>query len=170
MSKSTRTEEDALGPIEVPKDAYYGSFTTRALENFQISDIHAPLFFRQALGMIKLAACEANRELGQIPEKEAKAIAEAAQEFIAGKFDNEFTIDVFQAGAGTPYNMNANEIIANRANEILGAPRGSYKYVHPNNEVNFAQSSNDVNPTPGKTLPSFFKKPAAPGSIKQPVE
>jgi aspartate ammonia-lyase len=147
MTKKTRTEEDALGQIEVPADAYYGSFTTRALSNFQISDIKAPEFFRQALGMVKLAAAQANRELGSVKEKEAKAIEEAAQEFIDGKFNDEFTIDVFQAGAGTPYNMNANEIIANRANEILGAERGSYKYVHPNNQVNFAQSSNDVNPT-----------------------
>ncbi len=147
MSKKTRTEADALGSIEVPHDAYYGSFTTRVLDNFQISGIKAPKLFAQALGMVKLASCEANHELGNLSDKEAKAISSATKEFIEGKFDDEFTIDVFQAGAGTPYNMNINEIIANRANEILGAPKGSYKYVHPNNQVNFAQSSNDVNPT-----------------------
>lgn len=150
MSKKTsknRIETDALGQIEVSKDAYYGSFTTRALQNFQISGIEAPKCFRKALGMIKLAASEANKELGNLTDKEARAIATATKEFIEGKFDSEFTLDVFQAGAGTPYNMNINEIIANRANEILGAPKGSYKYVHPNNQVNFAQSSNDVNPT-----------------------
>lgn len=146
-SQKTRTEKDALGAIEVPKDAYYGSFTTRALGNFQISGIPAPRHFRRALGLVKLAACQTNRELKQLAPKEAKAIEQACAEFAEGKFDDEFPMDVFQAGAGTPYNMNANEIIANRANEILGAPKGSYKYVTPNDHVNMAQSSNDVTPT-----------------------
>jgi len=144
---SFRTEHDALGSVQVPRDAYYGSFTTRALANFQISGLTSPPSFRRALGMIKLAACKTNANLNLIPTREAKAIAQAAQEFMEGKFDAEFVLDVFQAGAGTPYNMNANEVIANRANELLKAPKGSYKHVHPNNHVNMAQSSNDVIPT-----------------------
>lgn len=144
---SFRTEHDALGSVNVPKGAYHGSFTTRALANFQISGFTAPTLFRHALGMVKLAAVQANRNLKQLPSKEAKAMEQAAREFMEGRFDDEFGLDVFQAGAGTPFNMNANEIIANRANELLKAPKGSYKYVHPNNHVNMAQSSNDVIPT-----------------------
>lgn len=146
-SSPTRVEEDALGPVHVPQDAYYGSFTARAMANFQISGMKAPIPFRRALGWIKLAAAQANFSLGQLPEKQAKLIEQAAQEFIDGKFDAEFCMDVFQAGAGTPYNMNANEIIANRANELAGEPKGTYRPVHPNNHVNMAQSSNDVIPT-----------------------
>lgn len=147
LIKKTRTESDALGSVKVPCDAYYGSFTTRALANFQISGMRAPNEFRWALGAIKLAACETNTALGLIPSREAKAMTQAAREFMEGKFDDEFTLDVFQAGAGTPFNMNANEIIANRANELLGAAKGSYKFVRPNDHVNMAQSSNDVIPT-----------------------
>jgi aspartate ammonia-lyase len=142
-----RTEHDAIGSVQVPKDAYYGSFTARAMANFQISGFTAPTLFRRALGMVKLSACKANRELKQLPSKEATAIAKAAREFMDGCFDDQFVIDVYQAGAGTPYNMNANEVIANRANQFLKARKGSYKYVHPNNHVNMAQSSNDVTPT-----------------------
>jgi aspartate ammonia-lyase len=144
---TTRTEVDALGPVEVPKDALYGSFTTRALANFNISGWTAPDYFRRALGMVKLATCQANRQLKQLPLVRARAIEQAAKEFIDGEFNDQFQIDVFQAGAGTPYNMNANEVIANRANVLLKAPKGSYKHVHPNNHVNMAQSSNDVIPT-----------------------
>ncbi len=142
-----RTEKDALGEVSVPKDAYYGSFTSRALENFQISDMSAPEEFATALGYVKMAAARTNKKLGELGAKEAKAIDQAAREFVDGKFDAEFILDVFQAGAGTSYNMNANEIIANRANEILGGKRGKYEHVHPNNHVNMAQSSNDVIPT-----------------------
>lgn len=142
-----RIEEDALGPVQVPKEAYYGSFTTRALANFKISGWTAPPYFRQALGMIKLAACQTNHALKQLGSREVTVIEQACREFMEGKFDSEFPIDVFQAGAGTPYNMNANEVIANRANELLGVPKGSYKIVHPNNHVNMGQSSNDVIPT-----------------------
>jgi aspartate ammonia-lyase len=142
-----RFEKDAIGSVKVPIDAYFGSFTVRANENFQISGIKASHEFKVALGMIKKAAAQTNAELGELKPELAKTIIKAADEFIAGTFDHEFTLDVFQAGAGTPYNMNANEIIANRANELLGGKRGSYNPITPNNHVNWAQSSNDVIPT-----------------------
>ncbi len=143
----TRLENDALGNIQVPAQAYYGSFTTRALTNFQISGITAPHTFKKAIACVKYASAQANTELKKLDPKLTKAILQALDEFIVGRFDDEYTIDIFQAGAGTPYNMNLNEIIANRANEILGAPKGSYKPVNPNNHVNMAQSTNDVFPT-----------------------
>ena len=143
----TRLENDALGDINVPAQAYYGSFTTRALENFQISGITAPKSFRNAIACVKYAAAQANTELKKLDPKLTKVILQALEEFIAGQFDDEYEVDIFQAGAGTPYNMNINEIIANRANELLGAPKGSYTYVNPNNHVNMAQSTNDVFPT-----------------------
>ncbi|MFA5829562.1 MAG: aspartate ammonia-lyase [Candidatus Gracilibacteria bacterium] len=155
----TRLEKDAIGPIQVPVDAYYGSFTTRALANFQITGIRAPEEVKIAYGLIKKSAAMTNAELGELEPKLAKAIIQACDEFIAGKFDDQFTLDVFQAGAGTPFNMNTNEVVANRANEILAkegytldgtkisGTKGSYKPVTPNNHVNWAQSSNDVTPT-----------------------
>lgn len=142
-----RTEKDIIGDISVPKNAYYGGFTARALENFQISGISAPQEFIQALGQIKKSAAQTNMELGEITETEGKAIIQASDEFIEGKFNSEYKLDIFQAGAGTPFNMNANEIIANRANEILGKPKGEYNPITPNNHVNWGQSSNDVIPT-----------------------
>lgn len=146
---NARTENDALGNIEVPRDAYYGSFTTRALTNFQISGITAPATFRRAIACVKYAAAQANTDLGKLNPKLTKAILQALEEFMAGKFDDEYQIDIFQAGAGTPYNMNLNEIIANRANEIIDpkSVRGSYSPINPNNHVNMAQSTNDVFPT-----------------------
>jgi fumarate hydratase class II len=143
----TRLEKDSTGKIRVPKKAYFGAFTTRALQNFQISELLAPVLFAQALGLIKHAAAKTNGDLKEIPKKYAKAIQKAADEFVDGKFEDEFVLDVFQAGAGTPYNMNANEILANRANEILGGKIGAYDPIHPNNHVNLGQSSNDVIPT-----------------------
>jgi aspartate ammonia-lyase len=145
--KNTRIEEDSMGKVEVPAEAYSGGQTARAENNFQISRFIAPAIFRQSLGMVKLAAAQTNTSLGLIDKKLSKAIIQACEEFIDGKFDVDFTLDVFQAGAGTSYNMNANEIIANRANEILGGKKGEYKFVHPNNHVNMAQSTNDVIPT-----------------------
>lgn len=142
-----RKEKDVIGWVNVAFDAYYGSFTARAHENFRISGIKAPRRFKIALGTIKKAAAMTNKELGELEPRTAAAIIKAADEFIAGKFDNEFFLDVFQAGAGTPFNMNANEIIANRANEILKGKKGQYKPVTPNNHVNWGQSSNDVIPT-----------------------
>lgn len=145
--KNIRIEEDSMGKVEVAAEAYSGGQTARAENNFQISRFIAPAIFRQALGMVKLAAAQTNTSLGLIDKKLSKAIIQACEEFIDGKFDVDFTLDVFQAGAGTSYNMNANEIIANRANEILGEKKGEYKFVHPNNHVNMAQSTNDVIPT-----------------------
>ncbi|MBI4231993.1 aspartate ammonia-lyase, partial [Candidatus Peregrinibacteria bacterium] len=157
-----RTEEDSLGRIKVPKEAYYGTTTARALRNFQISGQTAPNVFREGLGLVKLAAAKTNCTLKELDEKPAKAIMKAAEEFIEGKFNSDFKLDVLQAGAGTSYNMNANEIIANRANELLKAPKGSYAYVHPNNHVNMAQSTNDVMPTATRiaillSLPELLK-------------
>lgn len=146
MSK-TRIEKDALGEVHVPSGAYFGAFTVRASENFDISGITAPPEFRCALGIVKKAAALANRDLKELEPAHAGAIIKAADEFLKGKFDSEFNLDVFQAGAGTPFNMNANEIIANRTNEILGGQKGSYHPVTPNNHVNAGQSSNDVIPT-----------------------
>lgn len=144
---NTRTEKDSLGKVAIPKDTYYGTTTARALKNFQISNLKAPAVFRKSLGMIKLAAASSNHSLKLLSDKQFQAIEKACREFMEGKFATEFALDVFQAGAGTSYNMNCNEIIANRANEILGAPKGSYKFIHPNDHVNMAQSTNDVIPT-----------------------
>lgn len=145
--KKTRTEIDALGPVEVPVDSYGGSFAVRARQNFKISSLSAPASFQAGLALIKMAAAEVNAELGHLPKKHAAAIVKAAEEFMDGRFEDAFDVDVYQAGAGTPYNMILNEILANRANELLGGKKGEYKPVHPNNHVNMAQSSNDVIPT-----------------------
>jgi aspartate ammonia-lyase len=142
-----RREKDALGEVQVPKDVYYGSFTKRALDNFNLSTQRASDYFRKAIGSVKKSACLANTEMGLISKENSKAILTALDEFIEGRFSNEYNLDIFQAGAGTPFNMNCNEIVANRANELLGAEKGTYKYVHPNNHVNMGQSSNDTIPT-----------------------
>lgn len=146
-TKQTRIEKDALGTVTVPKDAYFGAFTVRAYENFQISGITAPEIFIQALGTVKLAAARANGKLKLLSKPVTAAIEKAAHEFIDGKFNDQFITDVFQAGAGTSYNMNCNEILANRANELLKGKKGEYDKVNPNNDVNMAQSTNDVIPT-----------------------
>jgi fumarate hydratase class II len=135
-----------MGEMEVPADAYYGASTQRAVLNFPISGQPFPRRFIRALGMVKRAAAQANRELGLLPRRRARAIATAAQEVIDGKLDDQFPIDVYQTGSGTSTNTNANEVIANRATEILGGERGS-RLVHPNDHVNLCQSSNDVIPT-----------------------
>ncbi len=143
----TRREKDSLGFFEVPSRAYFGAQTARAVENFPISGMRAHPLLIRAMGMVKRAAAEANREVGTLDERRAKAIAAAAQETIDGRHDADFVVDVFQAGAGVSFHMNANEVIANRANEILGHELGSYAEVHPNDHVNFGQSTNDVFPT-----------------------
>lgn len=135
-----------MGEMEVPADAYYGASTQRAVLNFPISGQPLPRRFIRALGMVKRAAAQTNRELGLLARRRARAIAAAAQEVIDGKLDDQFPIDVYQTGSGTSTNTNANEVIANRATEILGGERGS-KLVHPNDHVNLCQSSNDVIPT-----------------------
>ncbi len=145
--ESFRTETDSLGDVRVPASAYWGAQTQRAVENFSVSDLRIPAPVIRALGIVKEVAARTNADLGQIDGKIAEAIAKAAREMADGAFDNEFPIDVFQTGSGTSWNMNANEVIANRANEILGFPRGSKKPVHPNDHVNRGQSSNDVIPT-----------------------
>jgi aspartate ammonia-lyase len=143
----TRKEKDSLGFVEVPAGAYYGAQTARAVENYPISGMRAHPLLIRAMGMVKRAAAEANWELELIEPKRADAIISAAQEVIEGKWDAEFVVDVFQAGAGVSFHMNANEVIANRANEILGGKLGEYKDVHPNDHVNYGQSTNDVFPT-----------------------
>src|SRR5260370_10472505 len=128
----TRKEKDSLGEVEVPGDALYGAQTMRAVANFPISGLRASGFLIRALGMVKRAAAEANQQLGLITPEQGGAIVQAAQEVIDGQLDGEFVVDVFQAGAGVSLHMNANEVIANRANQLLGAGLGTYAKVHPN--------------------------------------
>ncbi len=141
-----RTERDSLGEVQVPTDAYWGAQTQRAVENFPISQQTFDRRFIRALGIVKKGAAQANRDLEMIEAEKAEAIIEAAEEVIAGEHDNQFPVDVFQTGSGTSSNMNANEVIGNRATEIYGGEVGS-KEIHPNDHVNFGQSSNDVIPT-----------------------
>ena len=143
----TRTEKDSIGVKEIPAQVYYGIQTARAVENFPISGMRAHPTLIRAFGMVKQAAAEANNELGLIDKKLADAIAQAAKEVQEGKWDKEFVVDVFQAGAGVSFHMNSNEVIANRAVEILGGKLGDYSVVHPNDHVNYGQSTNDVFPT-----------------------
>jgi fumarate hydratase class II len=139
-------ERDTMGELAVPADAYYGVQTARAIENFPISPLRFPRSFIRAMGLIKRSAAAVNESLGLLNRKSAAAIRQAAQEVIDGSLDMEFPVDIFQTGSGTSTNMNTNEVIANRATEILGGRRGS-KLVHPNDHVNLGQSSNDVIPT-----------------------
>ena len=141
-----RVEKDSMGEVRVPADAYWGAQTQRAVENFPVSGQRFPRRFLEALGLIKWAAAKANQELGLLDARRADAITAAAEEVIAGTLDDHFPVDIFQTGSGTSTNMNANEVIANRADELLGEARGS-KAVHPNDHVNNGQSSNDVIPT-----------------------
>src|SRR5881227_1542854 len=145
--QATRLEKDSMGTKEIPADVYYGIQTLRAVENYPISGMKAHPTLIRAFGMVKRAAAEANKELGLVDDKRADAIIRAAQEVINGKWDPEFVVDVFQAGAGVSFHMNSNEVIANRAEEILGGKLGEYKKVHPNDHVNYGQSTNDVFPT-----------------------
>jgi fumarate hydratase, class II len=145
-TQSTRTERDSMGPMEVPVDAYYGASTMRAVLNFPISELRLPRRFIRALGQIKAAAARTNADLALLDPTVADAIAKAATEVADGALDAHFVVDVFQTGSGTSTNMNANEVIANRAGELLGAARGERR-VHPNDHVNLCQSSNDVIPT-----------------------
>ncbi len=143
----TRIERDSLGAKPVPAEALHGIFTERARETFQLSGLRAHPAFIRALGLVKLAAARANRRLGVLPPRLGRAIERAAARVAANEVDEAFVLDVFQAGAGTPSHMNANEVIANLANESLGGRRGRYAPVHPNDHVNLGQSSNDVTPT-----------------------
>src|SRR6186997_1566598 len=153
----TRTEHDLLGNREVPADAYYGIHTLRAVENFPVTGTpisHNPELIR-ALAQIKMAAARANQELGLLSGTRADAIVEACREIEAGKLHDQFVVDVIQGGAGTSTNMNANEVIANLGLEKLGHARGEYQYLHPNEDVNMSQSTNDVYPTALKVAGYF---------------
>jgi fumarate hydratase class II len=142
-----RIEADSMGQMRIPEKAYWGAETQRAVENFPISNLRFPRRFLRALGMLKKASAAANRELTLLPKDLAEAISLAAQEVMEGKLDDQFVLDIFQTGSGTSTNMNANEVIANRANEILGGKIGDKRPVHPNDHVNLGQSSNDIIPS-----------------------
>ncbi len=155
---ATRTESDMIGEKDVPADALYGIQTLRAAENFNISGITLRLYprFIKSLAMVKIAAAKANKDLGELDPKIADAIVEASEELINGRYHTHFIVDMFQGGAGTSTNMNANEVIANRALMLMGKELGDYQYCHPNNHVNYAQSTNDVYPTALKITILYF--------------
>ena len=146
-----RVERDSMGELPVPSDAYYGASTERAVRNFPISGQRLPRRLIGAIGLVKGAAVRVNADLGLfagvLNQDALQAVATACEEVAAGRFDADFPVDIFQTGSGTSSNMNANEVIANRANELLGQPRGTRKPIHPNDHVNLCQSSNDVIPT-----------------------
>ncbi len=146
MNPNTRTERDSLGEVQVPADALYGAQTQRAVENFPISGLKPRPAFIWSMAMIKRAAAEVNRDLGLLDNEKANAIIQAAQEVIDGKWNDQFVVDPIQAGAGTSHHMNVNEVIANRATQMMGGKLGDYR-VHPNDDVNMAQSTNDTIPT-----------------------
>jgi fumarate hydratase class II len=142
-----REEKDSLGTLAVPEEAYFGASTQRAVNNFPVSDLRFPLTFIHSLALIKQCAAEVNRELGLLETKLSESIAVSAKEVMDGKFDDQFVVDVFQTGSGTSTNMNLNEVIASRANEIITGKKGGKIPVHPNDHVNLCQSSNDVIPS-----------------------
>ncbi|MFB3880462.1 MAG: aspartate ammonia-lyase [Armatimonadota bacterium] len=144
---ATRTEHDLLGTLEVPADAYYGIHTVRAAANFPLSALRVHPELIRSLAMVKKACALTNAKTGQLADEKARAIVQACDEVIEGRFADQFIVDPFQGGAGTSTNMNVNEVLANRAIEILGGSRGDYSIVHPNDDVNLSQSTNDVYPT-----------------------
>src|SRR5262249_27172591 len=146
MAQQFRQEKDSIGIKEIPADVYYGVQTARAVENYPISGMRANPTLIRAIGMVKYAAAQANKELGLVDDKRADAIMRAAKEVVDGEWDASFVVDVFQAGAGVSFHMNSNEVVANRATELLGGKLGEYT-VHPNDHVNYGQSTNDVFPT-----------------------
>ena len=143
----TRTEKDTLGAVQVPLKAYYGAQTARAVENFPISGLKPHIALVRSTVLVKKCAARANMATGRLSEEAGNAIVAAADEALSGRFDGQFVVDPFQAGAGTSHNMNVNEVLANRAGELLGCSRGDYSKVNPNDHVNMAQSTNDVFPT-----------------------
>jgi fumarate hydratase class II len=147
MEQQFRIEKDSMGEMRVPGDAYYGAQTARAVENFPISDLRFGRRFIAAMGLIKWACAQVNRELGLLEEQKTRLIQQAAQEVMDGKLDAQFVVDIFQTGSGTSTNMNTNEVIAGRANELATGTRGGKDPIHPNDHVNMEQSSNDVIPT-----------------------
>src|SRR5438552_2208962 len=145
--QNKRIERDSMGEVAVPAHALYGAQTQRAVENFPVSNLRFPREFIRAMGLIKLASARTNMELGLLDKKTGETIVVAAQETADGKLDEYFVVDIFQTGSGTSTNMNTNEVISNRAIQILGGVIGSKRPVHPNDHVNMGQSSNDVIPT-----------------------
>src|ERR1700754_191801 len=147
QSAKTRTETDSMGDIEVAADRYWGAQTERSLHHFNIGDDRMPREMIRALGILKKAAALVNEELGKLPADKAKLIVQACDEVIAGKLNDHFPLRIWQTGSGTQTNMNANEVISNRAIELSGGTMGSKKPIHPNDDVNKSQSSNDTFPT-----------------------
>src|SRR5690606_35146192 len=147
MNQPTRIETDTFGPIEVPAERLWGAQTQRSLQNFAISGERMPIALLRALATVKKAAALVNMELSMVDERIGKAIVAAADEVIAGQHDDHFPLVVWQTGSGTQTNMNMNEVLANRASELLGGSRGQQRLVHPNDHVNRGQSSNDVFPS-----------------------
>jgi len=162
----TRLERDTLGTKRIPSTAYYGIQTSRAIENFPISGLRLPLEMVNAFGLIKKAAAMTNVQLGMLDRRKARAVVRACDELLRGRFVDHFVVDVYQAGAGTSFNMNVNEVLANRANELLGARRGTYTFVHPNDHVNMAQSTNDTFPTAIR-LACLTKLPALLSAMRE---
>jgi aspartate ammonia-lyase len=159
MPKPVRVDRDSLGTVEVPADAYYGAETARAVANFPISGIRPLPEFIRATVLVKKAAIEAHVSLGLLDPKVGKAIESAADEILGGKLLDQFVLDVFQAGAGTSHNMNANEVLANRAIELLGGQKGDYKLVSPHDHVNIGQSTNDAYPTITRVAVALLSTP-----------
>src|SRR6185295_6955398 len=147
ISPATRVERDTFGPIDVPADKLWGAQTQRSLTNFKISGERMPRELIHALALVKKAAALVNLDLGTLDPKKGRAIIEAADEVLQGKHDDQFPLVVWQTGSGTQSNMNMNEVLANRASELLGGERGEGRLIHPNDDVNRGQSSNDVFPT-----------------------
>ena len=145
--KEYRIENDSMGELKVPSSSYYGAQTMRAIQNFPISDLKFQDSFIKALAQIKLSAAEANFKLNLLEEKHKHAIVSACEDIIEGKMNDQFILDIFQTGSGTSSNMNMNEVISNRAIELLNGEIGSKKPIHPNDHVNMGQSSNDVIPS-----------------------
>ena len=158
---TTRTETDSMGAIEVADDRYWGAQTQRSLENFKIGDERMPRSIIRALGIVKHASATVNEALGRLDSEVADAIRSAAQEVIDGDLDDHFPLVVWQTGSGTQSNMNANEVISNRAIELLGGERGSKNPVHPNDHVNMSQSSNDVFPARCRSRPARRSRTAS---------
>jgi len=155
---ASRQEKDSLGPRDVPESAYWGIQSLRGKENFPVSGLHASKHLIRSYAWLKLACCRANLEKGGLDAERGKFIAQAAEEMAAGKFDGEFIVDVFQAGAGTSTNMNVNEVLANRALELAGKSRGNYEYMSPNDHVNRGQSTNDTYPAAAQVAVMFALK------------
>ena len=147
MSKTKRTEKDSLGDVSLPADVYYGAQTARAVANFPISGLKSHPTMVRAMVLVKKAAAQVNHTLGRLEKRKSEAIVEACDEILAGGFLDQFVVDIFQMGAGTAFHMNCNEVLANIAEEILGGKKGQYYLIHPNDDVNMGQSTNDVFPT-----------------------